>query len=221
MLQPATIKFLKSLKKNNNREWFEKNREKYEEARADFEKFIGELIKSMSKVNKKIAGLTPKDCVYRIYRDVRFSKDKAPYKTGFAASITEGGRKSCNAGFYIHIEPGGKWESILAGGIWMPEAAVLKSMRQEIQYNTNEFKKIIRHKDFVKWFDTLEDQKLKSSPKGFDKNDPDIELFKYTSYLISHKVKERELTSPGLVKKATFAYTTMLPFLNFINRSSH
>lgn len=221
MLQPATLKFLKSLKKNNDREWFEKNREKYDEAKADFEKFIGELIKSVGKTNKQIAGLLPKDCVYRIYRDVRFSKNKAPYKTNFAASITEGGRKSGKAGFYVHIEPGGNWGSILAGGIWMPEAPVLKAVRQEIQYNTKEFKKIIQGKEFSKLFKELEDQKLKTVPKGYDKNDPDIELFKYTSYLVSHELKDSDLTSPVLLKKATFAYKTMLPFLNFINRSSH
>ena len=219
MLQPATLKYLGALKKNNDREWFEKNREKYDVARADFDSFIAELIKSIGRKNKQVAGLLPKECVYRIYRDVRFSKNKAPYKTNFAASITEGGRKSGKAGFYIHIEPGGKSDSILGGGVWMPEATVLKAIRQEVQYNTDEFKKIISNNDFIKCFGKLEDEKLKTVPKGFDKNDPDIELYKYTSYLISLQLKDSEVISSALLKKATFAYKTMLPFLNFLNRA--
>ena len=220
MLHPSTLKFLKSLKKNNNREWFASNREKYDLARADFENFIAELIKAISKKDKRIAGLTPKECVYRIYRDVRFSKNKAPYKSNFSASINSGGRKSGNAGLYIQIEPDGEWGSMFAGGHWMPEAPVLKAIRQEIQYHSNDFKKIISHKDFTKWFGGLEDQQLKKAPKGFDKNDPDIHLFKYTSYIVSHGLNEKELISKDLVKNGAAAYQAMLPLLDFLNKAT-
>ncbi len=220
MLQASTLKFLKALKKNNNREWFEANRAKFDEAKADFENFVAELLKAISKTDKRLAGLSPKDCVYRIYRDVRFSKNKDPYKTNFAASINEGGRKSGKAGFYIQIEPDGEWGSFFAGGRWMPEAPVVKAIRQEIQYNTAEFKKIIQHKDFKKWYGALEEQKLKTVPKGFDKNDPDIELFKYTSFIATHDLKEEELLEKSLVKKGADSYKVMMPFLNFLNRAS-
>lgn len=221
MLNQATLKFLRLLKKNNDRDWFAKNRDKYEEARVDFENFIDELIKAISKTDKRIAGLAAKDCVYRIYRDVRFSKNKDPYKTSFAASITHGGRKSGKAGFYVHVEPGGEWGSMLAGGMWMPEAPVLKAIRQEIQFNTKEFKKIIQQKDFIRWFEQLEDQKLKKVPKGFDKDDPEVELYKYTSYLVSYQLKEIDLTSSGLIKKAYDIYKAITPFNDFLNRSLH
>ena len=220
MLLPSTIKFLKALKKNNNREWFAANREKYDLARADFENFITELIKAISKKDKRIAGLTSKECVYRIYRDVRFSKNKAPYKSNFSASINSGGRKSGKAGFYIQVEPDGESGSMFAGGHWMPEAPVLKAIRQEIQYHTDDFKKIIHHKDFTKWFGALEAEQLKTVPKGFDKNDPDIQLFKYTSYIVSHGLKEKELLSKDFLKKGAEAYQAMLPLLDFLNRAT-
>src|SRR5436190_1846618 len=142
MLQPSTLKFLKDLRKNNNREWFETNRKRYEIAKGDFEQFVAALIKELTKVNKNFAGLEPKDCVFRIYRDVRFSKDKTPYKSNLSASVKEGGKKSGRCGIYIHIEPDGDWGNMIAGGFWQPEAPLLKSIRQEIEYHTDEFKKI-------------------------------------------------------------------------------
>lgn len=219
MLQPSTLSFLKSIKKNNNREWFEKNRDKYESAKADFDKLIADIINEVSKVNKNVAGLLPKDCVHRIYRDVRFSKNKDPYKSNFAAAIIEGGRKSGKCGFYIHVEPTGQMGSLFAGGFWMPEGDKLKAIRQEIHYNTAEFKRIISNKDFKKQFGELEEMKLKTVPKGYDKNDPDIELYKYTSYIVSHDLDEADYTKPSIVKKAADAYKALLPFINFLNRA--
>ncbi|MBK8413382.1 MAG: DUF2461 domain-containing protein [Bacteroidetes bacterium] len=138
MITKRTLDFLKALKKNNNREWFDVNRSKYEEAKADFEKFVETLLPLLSKENSKLKDLKVKDCVFRIYRDVRFSKNKDPYKTNFGAYFVEGGKKSSKAGYYIQIEPG---NSFLAGGCWMPEAPVLKAIRQEIDYNLKDFEK--------------------------------------------------------------------------------
>jgi uncharacterized protein (TIGR02453 family) len=219
MLQASTFKFLKDLGKNNDRNWFEKNRARYETAKSDFDNFTATVIGEFSKVDKRLAGLEVKDSVYRIYRDVRFSKNKTPYKTSFSASINEGGRKSGKGGFYFQIDPIGEWKSFVAGGVWMPEAPKLKAIRQEIQYNTDEFKKILAAKDFKKWFGTLEEQKLKTVPKGFDKNDPDIELFKYISFIVSHEIEEKDFYSKSIIKKFTDTYKAMLPLLNFLNRA--
>src|SRR5882757_3698731 len=117
MLQKSTLAFLKAIKTNNNKEWFDKNKDKYLAAKEDVESLIGEVIKSFSTFDKSLADLKPKDCVFRIYRDVRFAKDKRPYKTNLGASINAGGKKAEVAGYYIHFEPG---QSMIAGGRWMP-----------------------------------------------------------------------------------------------------
>ena len=132
--------FLSALKKNNNKEWFEANRKEYETSKKWFEELFENLISGISKLDKGVADLKPKDCLFRINRDVRFGKDKSPYKSNFGAAIAQGGRKSPFGGYYIHIEPGA---SFIAGGIHMPESEVLKNIRQEIDYNFKDFKKII------------------------------------------------------------------------------
>jgi uncharacterized protein (TIGR02453 family) len=219
MLEKSTFKFLRQLVKNNNREWFAAKRSLYEAAKADFEKLVEEIIAALIKVDSKFTGLTVQNSVYRIYRDVRFSPDKSPYKSNFAASINAGGRKSGNAGMYFQIDPTGEWGSFIAGGMWMPSAEKLKAIRQEIEYNTDEFRQILSNKEFKKWFGGLEDQKLKTIPRGYDKNDPDIELYKYTSYLISHQFDEEEFYSDDIVKKIIQSYKLMQPLLNFLNRA--
>ncbi len=217
MLQPSTLKFLKDIRKNNNREWFEINHKRYDAAKKDFEDFITLLIKELCKVNKNFAGLEAKDCVFRIYRDVRFSKNKDPYKSNLSASIKEGGKKSGNSGIYIHIEPDGEWGNMIAGGFWQPEAPKLKAIRQEIEYHTDEFKKIINSKEFKKWFDKLDDEKLKNAPKGIDKDHPDVELFKYTSYIVSHPLQD--IATKALIKECVGGYKAMRPLLDFLNRA--
>lgn len=216
MIKASTISFLKALKENNDREWFDKNRERYEDAKDDHRLFIDEVIKDFSKVNPKLKGLTAKECVFRIYRDVRFSKNKDPYKTNMGAGINPGGKKMEMAGVYIHIEPG---KSFIAGGRWMPDAPTIKAIRQEIDYNLPQFKKIIFDKNFVKQFGTLEDEKLKTAPKGYPKDHPEIELLKYTSYIVSRELDDKLIQSKDLIKELALAYKTMLPFLNFLNEA--
>ena len=156
--------------------------------------------------------------MFRIYRDVRFSKNKDPYKSNLSASIKEGGKKSSNSGIYIHIEPDGEWGNMIAGGFWQPEAPKLKAIRQEIEYHTDEFKKIINSKEFKKWFDKLDEEKLKNAPKGIDKDHPDVELFKYTSYIVSHPLND--ITTNALIKDCVGGYKAMRPLLDFLNRAA-
>lgn len=216
MIKASTILFLKALKKNNDREWFDKNRARYDEAKEDHRLFIEAVIKDFSKVNPKLKGLTAKECVFRIYRDVRFSKNKDPYKTNMGAGINPGGKKMEMAGAYIHIEPG---KSFIAGGRWMPDAPTIKAIRQEIDYNLPKFKKIIFDKNFIKQFKTLEEEKLKTAPKGYPKDHPEIELLKYTSYIVSRELDDKLILSKDLIKELTVAYKTMLPFLEFLNEA--
>jgi uncharacterized protein (TIGR02453 family) len=160
-----------------------------------------------------------KDCLFRINRDIRFSKDKTPYKNNFGASIKRDGRKSRFAGYYFHCSPGG---SFIGGGLWMPEAADLKKVRQEIDYNWDEFSSIIREKKFKKVYGDLYkggDVSLTNLPKGYEKDNPAIDYLKLKSFIAETKLSDDELTKSTLHKKTVAAFEALQPLLNFINRS--
>ena len=118
------IPFLQDLKENNNREWFQDNNQRYQLAKDEFETFIADLLPRMADLDTELSGLEPKQCIFRIYRDVRFSKNKSPYKTNMGAAITRGGRKSHFATYYFHVEPG---SAFAGGGIWQPASPILKA----------------------------------------------------------------------------------------------
>src|SRR4051812_7484768 len=145
MLQTTTLQFLKQLAKNNNKEWFDANRKKYEAAKADHTYSVQKIIDEFSKTDKALASISAKDCLFRINRDIRFSKDKSPYKTNLGSYINPNGKTSMSAGYYLHIQPG---ESFVGGGLYHPDAAALKSVRQEVDYSFEEFKNIINNKKF-------------------------------------------------------------------------
>jgi len=216
MLQQSTLDFLKALKKNNNREWFEKNRTKYESAKDDYNDFVAALIPELAKVNPALAGLEVKDCVFRIYRDVRFSKNKVPYKTNMGAYFAQGGKKSVRAGFYIQVEPGA---CFMAGGCWMPQAPELKAIRQEIDYNLTDLNKILSAKTFKSQFKGLSDFKLKTTPKGYTADNPGIDFIRQTSFIVETGIDDRACTQKDFVKKCVAVYKTMYPYLQFLNRA--
>jgi len=219
MLEPQSIKFLKDLKKNNNKPWFDAHRNQYEAARIDYSNFIQLVIDAMQKKDTTITGLTSKDCLFRINRDIRFSKDKTPYKTAFGASIKRGGKKSPYAGYYFHFEPGA---SFVGGGMWMPEAAALKNMRQEIDYNWDEFKSILQNRSFKKIYgDMYKDGEISLStmPKGYEKDHPAAGYLKLKSFIAETRIEDEELTKAGLHKQVVTAFEALQPLLNFINRT--
>ena len=218
MLQSSTLKFLKDLKKNNNKPWFDAHRKQYEEAKNDFEKFIQSILDKHSKNDIDLKELTAKKCLFRINRDVRFSKDKSPYKTNFGASMDKGGKKSGLAGYYFHLEPG---KSFLGGGIWMPQPDTLKKVRQEIDYCYDEFKKIISNKKFKAIYGDLyagEDIKLSKVPQGFEKDNPAADYLKFKSWLVLADITDSTLTSKELLTKTVNAFYLMQPFIKFLNR---
>ena len=181
MLHPSVMSFLKDLKKNNNREWFDENRERYKEAKEAFEVYVSVVMGEIQKFDKEAVNAAPKDCIFRIFRDIRFAKDKTPYKTNFGAYIARGGRKSPLAGYYIHFEPG---SSMLAGGIYMPQPDVLKAIRTEIYHNIDEFREIIDHPSFVKHFGGIEGPRISTAPKGFPTDFKDIGLLQFKYYSV-------------------------------------
>lgn len=178
--------FLIELKFNNNRDWFQENKSAYDKAKQIFELFIEGLIPHIMEFDDSINHVKAKDCIFRIYRDVRFSKDKSPYKNHFGALIGAAGRKSIKAGYYIHIEPDA---SFIGGGIYRPDSAVLKLIRNEIYYNIDEFKSIVNDDEFKSKFTEIIGEKLKLPPKGFPKDFQDIDLLKHKSYAVMHPVQ--------------------------------
>lgn len=219
MLQSATLKFLKNLRKNNNKPWFDAHRDEYDAARSDFEQFIQAVLDGHSKHDPDLKELTAKKCMFRINRDVRFSKDKSPYKTNFGASMDKGGKKSGLAGYYFHLEPG---KSFVGGGLWMPEPPAVKRVRQEIDYSLDEFKKIVTAKKFKAYYGDLytgESVQLAKVPQGFEKDNPAAEYLRFKSWLVLHELPDEELTSPALVKNTMEAYKLLQPLTRFLNRA--
>jgi len=217
----SVLRFLRKLKKNNNKPWFEANRNGYTEAKQELETFLEGLIASYSKTDDAISRLTPKDCMFRINRDVRFSKDKSPYKTNFGAYINPGGKKSTLGGYYLHIEPGA---SFVGGGLWMPMPAELAKIRQEIDYNLPEFTAILSSASFKKQYGSLstdEEYSLKRIPKGYENDNPAAEYLKLKSFIATRKLSDEEVSSTSLKKSCVAAFTALKPLLDFINRTQH
>jgi len=214
MINKSTYEFLLNLKQNNNREWFQSNNSWYNEARLDFEQFVSELIAEISKFDPQIGIVKPKDCIFRIFRDVRFSKDKSPYKTNFGAYIVPGGKKSGLAGYYFHISPE---ECFVAGGIWHPDTESLKILRKEIYDNIDEFLSILNEKEFSKQFDQIYGDKLVNPPAGYPADFPHIDILKYKDYNVYKEFPYQELFSKNIVEYSARMYRLMYPFNRFIN----
>ena len=210
------IQFLQELSENNNKEWFHANRKRYEESR-DKVLFITEvLINEIRKWDKNIPVMNPKDCMFRIFRDVRFSKDKRPYKTNFGSFIAKGGRKSMNPGYYLHIEPEG---SFIGGGIYMPPAEPLKAIRNYIAEHAEEFRDIINDKEFKQVYPEMYDHKLKTTPKGFPKDHEYIHLLRYKSYVYSTNLKKDALLGENFVESIVVAFRQLYKVNVFLNEA--
>ena len=217
MISKELIQFLKDLKENNYKEWFHENKPRYQKVKKEFEEFVNTLIIETATFDKNVTNLEPKKCIFRINRDIRFSKDKSPYKTNFGGFLVKGGRNAGYAGYYVHIEPG---NSFIGGGIYMPPADKLKAVRTDIYENSEEFKAILNHKDFKKHFKGLDDHgSLKTAPKGFPKDFPDIDLLKHKHFVVGKSVDDSILMSPDFKDKVIEVFKAMLPLNNFLNQA--
>lgn len=214
-LHTDTLSFLTELKTINNKEWFDANRERYELIRKQFLLIVDTLIQELSKHYPPLVGTTSKECVFRINRDIRFSKNKEPYKNHLAAFMAPGGRKSTKPGFYFHIEPLG--QSYIGGGVYKPHSTVLHSIRQEIDYNSDAFLKIVRANKFVKEFDGLFEDRLHTVPKGYDKTNEMIEWLKYKSYFAGTSLSDELVSSQKFVTKCMDKYKAVLPLMRFLS----
>ncbi len=218
MLNKSVLDFLKLLKNNNNKPWMDANRDKYLQAKVFFEEFGANLIVELQKMDNKLDGITIKDCTFRINRDVRFSKNKEPYKNNFGLSIKQGGRKSIFSGYYVHLEPGA---SFLAAGFYAPDADILKKIRQEIDYNLAKFEKVIKNKKLVESFTNglLQDDALKNAPKGYEKDNKAANYLKLKHFVLTTPISNEDLLAKDAIKKIAGTLKNARPFVEIINES--
>jgi uncharacterized protein (TIGR02453 family) len=216
-IQKSTLTFLADLKKNNHREWFNTNRGRYIEARANYESFVQSVIDEITKFDPILKGLEAKTCMYRINRDIRFSNDKTIYKTHMGAFIVKGGKKNGDkyAGYYVHVEPGNN--SMIAGGAYIPPTPWLSAIREKIDEQGDKFIRILNDKDFKKYFGNIEGEKLKSSPKGFSRDHPNIELLRMKSFLAARTISDKEIISENCFDLIIRASGAMKPLNDFLN----
>ena len=216
MISKNTFKFLKELEQNNNKAWFDANRPAYETAKENVLDFSAAIIKELGKLDAGIAMLEPKQCIFRINRDVRFSKNKAPYKNNMGIYFNAQGKKSDTAGYYIHLQTDA---SFVAAGIWQPAAPVLAKLRQEIDYNFADWKKIMNAAAFKKNTDGLRtDDKLVRPPKGYDEENPAVDFLKHKSFVASVSLADAKFTGKDAVKNVMDFCKAAEPLVMFLNR---
>ncbi len=209
--------FLTKLQVYNDRNWFNEHKEEYNEALAEFKKFVNALIPPLSELDPSIGTVSAEECMFRIYRDVRFSHDKSPYKTHFSAFIANGGRKTRLAGYYIHVQPD---QSFLAGGIYMPDPADLESIRNRIYHNPAEIRKILDDKTFKKYFHEISDEdKLKNPPKGYPKDFEEIELLKNKHFITHYALENEFFLKDNLIERLMKVLKVQYPLNAFLNKA--
>ena len=212
-IKTSNFKFLKDLKKNNNRDWFTENKKRYQGEHEEIISFADALLAKMNE-HDVIETPTGKKSLFRIYRDVRFSKDKSPYKTHWS-----GGFKRATAarrgGYYFHIQPDG--QSFIGGGFWGPNKDDLQRIREEIATDASELREILADPTFVSTFKELQGDQLKTAPKGFDKEHPDIDLLRYKQFIFGKNFTDKEVQSPDFLEVANDTFKAMRPFFDFMS----
>ena len=211
-INKESLDFLKQLSKNNDRDWFNKHKDTYLKAHENIIKFADALIGEMSK-HDQIETTSGKDSLFRIYRDIRFSKDKSPYNCRWSGSMKRATKK-LRGGYYFHIEPG---ESFIAGGFWGPEPADLQRIREDIALNHKEWKKLLANKDLVKTFGGMQGEQLGSSPRGYAKDHPAIDLLRYKQFIFRRDFADKEVLAPDFLKTVSDTFKKMRPFLNHMS----
>ena len=210
------LDFLKDLEANNSREWFDQNRERYDVTRKKFLAVTEILIREIRQFDDEVMALNPKDCVFRIFRDVRFSHNKSPFKSNYGCFIARGGKKSGFAGYYLHIQPG---ECFLSGGIYMPPPEHLQAIREEIYYHPHDYISIVENTQFKATYTLPYFDKLKTAPKGYPKDWEYVDHLKNRSYALGHVIQEQELYAPDFIDKAVGLFKIIHPFNHYLNRA--
>jgi uncharacterized protein (TIGR02453 family) len=213
-IKKSNFDFLKLLKKNNNRDWFNAHKDLYQNELQHVELFADALLAEMNK-HDVIETPSGKKSLHRIYRDIRFSKNKTPYKINWSGGFSRATKKR-RGSYYFHIEPG---NSFVAGGFWGPNPPDLKRIRDEFSSDPETFRKILRNKTFIKNFGGLTGEQLQTSPKGFGADDPAIDLLKYKQFLLIKHFSDKEVLDPNFLKQVNETYKNMRPFLDYMTET--
>ena len=219
MLTKESLQFLDDLKKNNNREWFQDNKKRYEVFKKDYHQLVSDFLDVMKPLDPSLELLEVKNCTFRINRDIRFSKDKSPYKAHLGVWMSSGAKGANRSGYYVHIEKGA---SFIAGGFYSPESEDLKKVRKEIAFFHDDLEAILTDKNFKKEFGSLdinENNSLKSMPRGYEKDHPAIEFLKLKSFTATQKYDISEVTKKDFVAKMSQKLIALKPLNEFINRA--
>ena len=219
MITIQTFDFLRELVDNNHREWFQDHKAKYEQAKENVVDFAGEILKLLVQTDPAVkTDLDPRKCVMRIYRDIRFSKDKTPYKSNFGINFKTG-YANADLGYYVHLQPD---QSFVGGGYWMPPADHLKAIRQEIDYNGNALNDIIQDASFTHDFPRFDQQEqLKNNPKGYEADHQLINLLKLKSFAATHSLTDKDLMQENAAANVAGYFSKILPLNNFLNQALH
>jgi uncharacterized protein (TIGR02453 family) len=219
MLSKDTLQFLDDLKANNNRDWFLENKKRYEAFKKDYQQLVADLLDAMKPLDPSLEMLEVKNCTFRINRDIRFSKDKTPYKSHLGIWLSSGAKGLNRSGYYIHLEKGA---SFIAGGLYCPESEDLKKMRKEIAFFYEDLEAILAEKDFKSEFgdfDRNEKDTLKNPPRGYDKEHPAIELLKLKSFEASQKIDFSAASKKDFVAVMSQKLIALKPLNDYINRA--
>ncbi|MEM6525899.1 MAG: DUF2461 domain-containing protein [Bacteroidota bacterium] len=207
------LDFLKTLKANNNREWFNSNKNLYLKAHSNLIEFADELL-SLLNAHDQIETATGKKSLFRIYRDVRFSKDKTPYQTHFSGGFRRA-TAHLRGGYYFRIQPGGN--SIIAGGFWGPSPEDIKHIRSQIQADDQPLRDLLRDQSFQNYFGGIEGEQVKTAPKGFSKDDPAIDLLRYKQLILTHSFTDKEVQKKDFIYLVSQGFKNMRPFLDYMS----
>lgn len=205
------FEFLENLRGNNNREWFQSHKDQYEQAHQAVIGFTGDLITEINK-HDNIEATSPKKALFRIYRDVRFAKDKTPYKTSWNGRFQRA-TNQLRGGYYFHLE---SEQTYIAGGFWQPNSQDILHIRKQIQQDSQPLRKITANKRFKDYFGELIGEKVKSAPQGFSKEDPDIDLLRHKGFILSHTFTDQEIFDPNFAKTMSDGFKQMRPFLDYM-----
>ena len=208
----SSLEFLTLLKNNNSRDWFNEHKEEFVEQQVHIEEFASALLQVLN-LNDVIETQSGKKSLYRIYRDTRFSKDKTPYKSHWSGSFKRASKQR-RGGYYFHLEKG---NSFVAGGFWGPSPADLKLIREDIAYDGTPLRKIIGSKAFVSNFGSLKGEQLATAPKGFAKDDPEIDLLRYKQFLLVRKFEDKEVLESSFLELAGQTFAAMRPFFDYMS----
>ena len=213
-LTTATLAFMRELVQNNNRDWFQANRPRYDAAKAELCGIVERVLTGLSPY-EPLANTAVNDCIFRINRDIRFSKDKTPYKSNLAFAIGPGGRHSGRIDYYVHIQPDN--QSFLGAGMWQPTPANLAKFRQEVDYNAQELKSIIEADEFKTYFPEASGEVMKTTPKGYPADHPEINLLRRKELFFMHRYTDKEVLKPNFADEIVRGCRIMKPYCDLLN----